>query len=108
MIAIRLNRATLIAATVVVAVALQGLDLHSTLAASVGQGESNPLIRSLAERIGGAAAITVVKAVDIAIVLVGAWLWREAGPKYDKAFAACFTVVGVTYGVIVANNYFSR
>jgi hypothetical protein len=78
-------------------------DLHSSLAATQGKWETNPLIDVLAEHVGVRAALLSAKAIDF-VMLAGLFaLWRRS--RADVAIALVLVIAAVEYSQIVANNY---
>jgi hypothetical protein len=86
---------------------LQMLDWHSTLSAAQNRLETNKLINWLGHWIGFAFALSAIKSLLIACLLVGFLYWRKHKGIYDTEFVVCLSTVALVYGAVVFNNYLS-
>ncbi len=91
----------------VLLVLIQILDAHSTLTASAGHYETNRAINWLINRVGFTAAVCITKAWCAFVLLILYRVWRLSNGSHDREFIVSLTLIGVIYGVVVANNYLS-
>ena len=81
-------------------IALQGLDVHSTLRAlDAGAGESNPAMRPVVKN--GTAFLAVTAGATASVIWVSEKLWK----KNRKAALILTGVVNAAMAAVVANNY---
>ena len=104
---LRLGRAAGVPVLFAILLALQALDLHSSLTAGAGQTETNRFIQGVANWMSPAAAVLLVKSCAAAVVVALFRVWRSAR-ALDLEFAACLATLVVVYAFVVTNNYLSR
>lgn len=83
--------------------ALVVLDGYSSVHFARGKHELNPLITALATNLGFSLAISLIKFLDLIIILVFYRLWE----RHHKAsiWTVVLAVINLSYALVIINNF---